>query len=255
MVFPAFIAVLAGREALEIIVNRSDSSYSVHVGGSSWLHSGGLRFFANGEWHGLQTAPSPPPSPICSDGRPGTDIAVMEGVFRRIPNATSAVCCRECRLVPRACNAWVLTTADEGDIPAGTCFLVEGARGLKRSSGRTSQIIDPSRPSIPAVTGLIKMTTPPVASAGTDRFGTFKKVTTGWTATNSRGDVSRFATSIRTYRDGRTAVFEQSVPQGARHTNYRNVTFADVRSFPSRVVASVDGKPRVSFRRLKCQDS
>ena len=50
---------------LQLAVDGLDGSYVLHVGGKPWLHSGALRFFVNGEWHGLQTTKQPEPSPIC----------------------------------------------------------------------------------------------------------------------------------------------------------------------------------------------
>ena len=58
---------------------------------------------------------------------------------------------------------------------------------------------------------------------GTDRFGAFTKVSVGWLATSSAGETARFTTGFRTYADGRTVVFEQGIPGGAKRTNHKNV--------------------------------
>ena len=60
---------------LSVTVDPKDgSSYVVRVGGEPWLHSGALRFFVNGEWHGLYTTgpPSPSPAAVCTPGKPNT---------------------------------------------------------------------------------------------------------------------------------------------------------------------------------------
>ena len=38
--------------SVEVVIGSSGSDYTVLVGGEVWLHSGTLRFYVNGEWHG-----------------------------------------------------------------------------------------------------------------------------------------------------------------------------------------------------------
>ena len=84
-------------------------------------------------------------------------------------------------------------------------------------------------PAVPVVTGRLKLqSTPSEPINGTDGFGPYSKLTFDWLAISSKGATTGFSTSIRSYLDGRTAVFEQSVPDGAMHTNYKNVSFVDV---------------------------
>ena len=102
-------------------------------------------------------------------------------------------------------------------VPINTCYLMEGARGYTPSAHRTAHVIDSSAPAIPQVTGTLTMVSPPTAPVtGTDRFGTFSKVTVGWRATSSAGETAAFATSFRTYTDGRTVVWEQQISSGAK---------------------------------------
>lgn len=223
---------------LTVEVDSADGSqYVVSLDGKPWLHSGTLRLFVNGEWHGLVTTAPPTPTPICGPGKQGMDVAAGH-VFDSFPNATDASCCASCQVHPRACNAWVRTTAPEevgnGDrnpnqaVPINTCYLMGGARGYTPSAHRTAHVIDSSAPAIPQVTGTLTMASPPTAPVtGTDRFGTFSKVTVGWRATSSAGETAAFATSFRTYTDGRIVVLEQQISSGAKRTNHKNVTFAD----------------------------
>lgn len=213
---------------LALEISASGSSYTVSVGGKPWLQSGALRFFVNGEWHAVRPTGPPPPSPICSAGKPNVDIAAGS-LYTSFGNATDASCCAACVAAPRACSGWARTTAGESArVPENTCFLIEHARGLKPSATRTARVIDSTAPSIPQVTGTLAMTAPaPKPAAGSDRFGDFTRTTVPWLATSSRGATTHFATSFRTYADGRTLVFEQGIASGARQTNHRNVTFAD----------------------------
>jgi hypothetical protein len=82
---------------------------------------------------------------------------------------------------------------------------------------------------MPAVTGKITMKAPPAKpTTGSDRFGSFSKTTFQWLATSSKGGgTASFETSFRSYTDGRTVVFAQGIASGAKHTNHKNVTFAD----------------------------
>lgn len=80
--------------------------------------------------------------------------------YMTIPNATGASCCASCQAAPRACNAWVLTTAADGSVAKDTCFLMEGARGFKPSASRKAQVIDSSAPQIPLVSGSLRITSP-----------------------------------------------------------------------------------------------
>jgi hypothetical protein len=123
---------------LELVVDGSDSSYVVSVGGKPWLHSGALRFFVNGEWHGTSTTTKPPPVPTCGSGKPHTDIKTGDD-YMQLLNATAASCCAACITHRRACNGWVLTTVAEEktNIPANTCFLIENGRGYTPSSSGT----------------------------------------------------------------------------------------------------------------------
>ena len=60
--------IRAGRSA-------DGSQYVVSLDGKPWLHSGTLRLFVNGEWHGLVTTAPPTPTPICGPGKQGMDVA------------------------------------------------------------------------------------------------------------------------------------------------------------------------------------
>ena len=210
--------------ALEV----SEGSYTVRIAGKPWLQSGALRFFANGEWHAVRTTAPPPPSPICSAGKASVDIAAGD-FHASFGNATDASCCAACAAAPRACNGWARTTVAESPrVPKNTCFLIEHARGYKPSASRTAHIIDSTAPTIPQITGTLTMTAPAShPAAGSDRFGSYTKVTVPWLATSSQGATTRFATSFRTYSDGRTLVFEQGIASGAKRTNHKNVSFAD----------------------------
>ena len=86
--------------------------------------------------------------------------------FMTVQNATGASCCASCHSHPRACNAWVLTTAADGAVAKDTCFLMEAARGLKPAASRTAQVIDSTAPQIPPVTGLLRITSPVSRTSG-----------------------------------------------------------------------------------------
>ena len=155
------VAIAAAAEGLlQVEVDRSTGAYTVELAGQPWLQSGALRFFVNGEWHGVSPTallPSPP-----------------------LPTHRTV-------------------------------------HSLQRD------------PAVPVVTGRLKLqSTPSEPINGTDRFGPYSKLTFDWLAISSKGATTGFSTSIRSYLDGRTAVFEQSVPDGAMHTNYKNVSFVDV---------------------------
>ena len=155
------VAIAAAAEGLlQVEVDRSTGAYTVELAGQSWLQSGALRFFVNGEWHGVSPTallPSPP-----------------------LPTHRTV-------------------------------------HSLQRD------------PAVPVVTGRLKLqSTPSEPINGTDRFGPYSKLTFDWLAISSKGATTGFSTSIRSYLDGRTAVFEQSVPDGAMYTNYKNVSFVDV---------------------------
>ena len=59
---------------LGVDVAGTDGSYVVTLAGRTWLHSGALRFFVNGEWHGVSTSAAEP-VPICGPGKPERDVA------------------------------------------------------------------------------------------------------------------------------------------------------------------------------------
>ena len=193
-----------------------------------WLHSGTLRFFVNGEWHGVHTTTPPPPASICGPGQPHKDIATGS-VWQHFPNATDASCCAACQAAPRACNAWARLTSAEPTFPQDTCILFEGGRGTKPSSSRTAQVIDSSAPALGQITGTLELTAPPstLPGNGSDRFGRYVKTSADWLATSSKGATTAFTTSFRTYANGRTIVFEQAIAKGAIGTAHKNVTFAD----------------------------
>jgi hypothetical protein len=215
-------------QLLHIAVGGLDGSYVVSVDGKPWLHSGAMRFFVNGEWHGVQTTKPPQPAPVCVPGQPRTDIATGS-VYSHFPNATDASCCAVCQSSPRACNAWARLTAAEPEFPQDTCILFSGGRGTKPSSTRTAHIIDSSAPAIGEITGTLQLRAPvsPVPVFGSDRFGRYGKISAEWLATSSKGASTPFTTSFRTYTDGRTIVLEQAIASGAKGTAYKNVSFAD----------------------------
>jgi hypothetical protein len=242
---------------LQLKVNSSDNSYEVWVRGEPWLQSGSLRVFVNGEWHGLKNTTARPPRPpgTCAPGKPNTDIAHVGSVYKSFPNATDASCCAACIALPRACNAWVRSTATQSHdrIPVNTCFLIEGARGYKPSSTRTAHIVDSSAPSVPQITGTLRMNVPASQpQAGSDRFGSYSdKVAVEWLAISSAGKTTSFTTSFRTYSDGRTAIFEQEIASGATHTNHKNVTFADG---VSGQMATIEPYPFLQFPAFNTSD-
>ena len=180
---------------LHVSVDSLGSSYVVSVGGKPWLHSGALRFFVNGEWHGAHTTKPPQPAPICGPGLPHADIATGS-MWQHFPNATDASCCAACAAAPRACNAWARLTAAEPAFPKDTCILFEGGRGITHSASRTAQIIDTSRPAIGQITGTLKISAPPSAPInGSDRFGSYQKLSVAWLATSSKGATTSFTTT------------------------------------------------------------
>eukprot|EP01052_Picozoa_sp_SAG31_P021376 SAG31_NODE_1649_length_7638_cov_19.225096_3_plen_220_part_00 len=139
------VATAAAAEGLlQVEVDRSTGAYTVELAGQPWLQSGALRFFVNGEWHGVSPTallPSPP-----------------------LPTHRTA------------------------------------HSSLQRDHA------------VPVVAGRLKLqSTPSEPINGTDRFGPYSKLTFDWLAVSSKGATTRFSTSIRSYLDGRTAVFEQSV--------------------------------------------
>jgi hypothetical protein len=227
--FLSCVACLASSSPiLQVAVDNTNGAYEIRVGGKPWLHSGALRLFVNGEWHAIRTTEPPPPSKVCTPGKPNTDVASFEGIFDHFPNASDASCCAACQEHVLACSAWVRITTTEETFPENTCLLVEGARGVKPSSTRTAQMVDQSAPSVPQVTGMLRMASPPSTPvSGSDRFGSFSKTSVKWLANNSKGETASFQTNFRTYVDGRTVVLEQGVPSGAKKTNHKNVTFAD----------------------------
>ena len=77
----------------------------------------------------------------CSAGQANTDVAAKTSNLHDFANATASTCCAACVAEGR-CNAWVLSNAEAKDFPPGHCFLLEGARGTKPSSTRTSQVLD-----------------------------------------------------------------------------------------------------------------
>ena len=67
----------------------------------------------------------------------------------------------------------------------------------------------------------------PTKTAGTDRFGEYQRVSFEWLATSSSGAAAKFHTGARSYKDGATVVFEQSIADGADRTAYKQVDFSD----------------------------
>lgn len=116
--------------------------YELLVGGRSWLKSGGLRLYANSEWHSAPTAETSAAAPF-------------------------------------------------------------------------------------QVNGTIQQVAGPTNTAGTDRFGEYERVSFEWLATSSSGATAKFGTGARSYKDGATVVFEQSIADGANRTAYKEVDFSD----------------------------
>ena len=59
-VFASTVKASLIENPLAIDVGVTDGSYAVKVNGETWFRNGGLRLFANGEWHGPQpTRPGP----------------------------------------------------------------------------------------------------------------------------------------------------------------------------------------------------
>eukprot|EP00937_MAST-01D_sp_MAST-1D-sp2_P001128 g1128.t1 len=230
LLFLLIVSTSATAGGLDITFGVDGADYALSFDGRPWLQSGDLRFFANGEWHAMQaTPPTPAPTPaVCTPGQPNADVGELESMICTFGNATSASCCAACQQ-EQQCNAWVLSTKDDGVVGPGACFLISGAVGYKSSTTRTAQVLGPPpAPPTPAVTGTIRPTRNATApEAGSDRFGDFERWSFGWLATSAAGAQTAFGTAVRRYSDGATVVFEQSVPGGATRTNYKNVTFED----------------------------
>eukprot|EP00037_Helgoeca_nana_P023111 m.238914 g.238914 ORF g.238914 m.238914 type:complete len:378 (+) comp26243_c0_seq8:128-1261(+) len=194
--------------------------YIVEVGGTPWLHSGGLRLFAGGEWHSI-SGPSPPsPPPACSTVRAHTDVGPSTRPVATLPNVTREQCCVACLNQP-GCDSWSRPSGR-----TGPCSMLNGGTGLVNTTSPHEAALV-VKPSTPPTTGTIVVASGPATTAGTDRFGRFTRVGFGWQATGSSGIVTRFTTAIRSYTAGDVVIFEQGIPEGATKTNYKNITLVN----------------------------
>ena len=227
--------VLAAAAGLLDIEHGDDGAFVVTVDGSPWLHSGDLKIHANDEWHAIHphSAPAPPPAgppPQCSAVLQNTDqFGATGNAGPEVLNTTDASCCAAC-LAHKTCDSWVRATLAAGGIPAGACFMMVGASRTKFKHNATTRnmgFVDGragSNPSTLATGKIVPAATPTTTASGSDRFGYFEKTSWHWLAkgTHGRPEVA-FTTSILVYAGGDSAVFEQSIPAGAKHTNYSSV--------------------------------
>jgi hypothetical protein len=162
----------------------------------------------------------------------------MEGghLLLKIPNTTTASCCQDCR-AHEGCDAWSWAAAADPPDSAGAeelaadahdCFLLGSVTATRPHSTRT---FGWARGAFPAETtpGKLSLQSTGAATRGSDRFGNFTKTGLRWKATSSDGAALDVETAFRVY-DGASAgtvVFEQSIPAGAKRTNYKNVSFED----------------------------
>ena len=223
---------------LDVQLN-SEGGYAVVVDGQTWLRSGELRLFVNGEWHattgGAPPSPTPHKPPTC---KLLNDTDMKGGqMLERIPNTTTAACCEACFANP-SCDAFAWAAkADPPDAEAlganaHDCFLLGGVSGAgpsKAGHPRTFGWVRGSGHSVAPAPGKLTLQSTTAAASGSDRFGSFAKTVLHWKAKSSAGLELNVETAFRVYNglSAGTVVFEQSIPTGATRTNYRNVSFAD----------------------------
>jgi hypothetical protein len=216
-----------------------NGGYSVVLEGKTWLRSGELRLFANNEWHSPSGgAPPPPPPPVCQ----AINHTDMQGghLLFKVPNTTTASCCQHCR-TNKSCDAWSWAAAADPPDDSAThhlffadahdCFLLGGVAATRPSAPKHPRTFGWARGAPPAeiTPGKLSLQSTGVAKPGSDRFGNFTKTSLRWKATSSGGATLGVETAFRVY-DGTSAgtvVFEQSIPTGAKRTNYKNVSFAE----------------------------
>lgn len=233
-------------------------SFVVTVGGSPWLHSGELKIHVNDEWHAMHPQPAPAPPavpPHCTARLEHTD-QIGGAPVGKVSNTTDASCCASC-LAHKQCDTWVRATSDRGDgIPKGACFLLVGASRVHFQHNITSRnmgFVDGHPRSIPSTVATGRITsadTPTTTSSGRDWFGEYEKTSWHWLAEGTHGKPTvPFTTSILVYASGHSAVFEQSIPGGAKQTNYSPVALTPTSSdqvlpfmhFPSFNTSHPDG--------------